>query len=123
MSKFLNFGVVLLNAQDYLATAGRFGQFFRLVTDSTFQRACRTTNYFVDRTISKYLSTINSRTKRSGDGINSFLGALVPKAQDPRELRDHCLNILLDRRDTAGGWLTWTLSVIYCLSVEVLFLC
>lgn len=124
-----SFAEAFNTAQDYLATRGRFGQFYWLITDRTFRNACRTTHEFMDRAIAKSLSIIDSGTEpgtdglRSGQGIDSFVGALHQQTQDPRELRDHCLNILLAGRDTTGCCLTWTLSVISFLRRRPLLLC
>ncbi|KAK7727223.1 hypothetical protein SLS63_007274 [Diaporthe eres] len=102
-------------AQDYLATRGRFGQFYWLITDRTFRKACSVTHEFVDRAIAKSMighsnhEDLRTDGIRSGDGTDSFVDALLQQTQDPRELRDHCLNILLAGRDTTGCCLSWTL--------------
>lgn len=114
-SQWSSFAEAFSLAQDYLATRGRFGQFYWLITDSTFRKACRTTHEFVDRAIAKSMSIIKGQEEVYGDdthrrdGVDSFVGALLQQTQDPRELRDHCLNILLAGRDTTGCCLTWTL--------------
>lgn len=114
-SQWSSFAEAFTVAQDYLATRGRFGHFYWLITDKTFRNACRTTHDFMDRAIAKSMGIANSRPERRADGISngggsdSFVGALLQQTQDPRELRDHCLNILLAGRDTTGCCLSWTL--------------
>lgn len=114
-SQWSSFAEAFTVAQDYLATRGRFGHFYWLITDKTFRNACRTTHDFMDRAIAKSMGIANSRPELRADGISngggsdSFVGALLQQTQNPRELRDHCLNILLAGRDTTGCCLSWTL--------------
>ncbi|KAI7772880.1 cytochrome P450 CYP4/CYP19/CYP26 subfamily [Diaporthe eres] len=70
-------------AQDYLATRRRFGQFYWLIADRKFLRACRVSHEFMDRAIARYMDVNNNSEELTTDGIRigdgtdicSFVGA------------------------------------------------
>lgn len=107
-------------AQEYLADRGRLGPFYWVLNDRAFREACQACHRFVDVAVKKALEA----DKRKGSVVGGepegetgedqkdnyvFVEALVEQTQDPRVIRDQCLNVLLAGRDTTGCCLQWTL--------------
>ena len=98
--------------QDYLAHRGRLGQFYWLLNDRAFRKACNACHSFVDDAVQKALDGSKEPTIEAAERTKYiFIDALIQATQDPKALRDQCLNILLAGRDTTACCLSWTLYV------------
>jgi len=101
--------------QDYLAHRGRLGDFYWVMNDNKFKKACETCHRFVDSAVSQALedSKVNVDKEDEVDDKKNyvFLDALIQETQDPKVLRDQCLNLLLAGRDTTACCISWTLYV------------
>jgi len=96
--------------QDYLAHRGRLGDFYWVMNDSAFRKACKTCHRFVDEAVRSALEESVEKTNDESDKHNYvFINALIQETRDPKVLRDQCLNILLAGRDTTACCLSWTL--------------
>ncbi|KAF2197371.1 cytochrome P450 [Delitschia confertaspora ATCC 74209] len=99
--------------QDYLSHRGRLGDFYWLMNDSTFRKACRTCHRFVDNAVAKALDDSKQTTAEAKDRKQYiFIDALIQETQDPVVLRSQCLNILLAGRDTTACCLSWTFRLL-----------
>jgi cytochrome P450 len=95
--------------QDYLSHRGRLGDFYWLLNDRAFRKACRTCHRFVDDAVRKALEINEVDEEIQEKSKYIFINALIEETQDPKVLRDQCLNILLAGRDTTACCLSWTL--------------
>lgn len=96
--------------QDYLAQRGRLGDFYWLLGGKAFRNACEICHDFVDSAVKKALEhSVKPKTTGSKKDPYIFVDALIEENNDPKVLRDQCLNILLAGRDTTACCLTWTL--------------
>ncbi|KAL9070230.1 MAG: hypothetical protein Q9157_005894 [Trypethelium eluteriae] len=96
--------------QDYLSHRGRLGDFYWLLYDSRFRDACKTCHRFVDDAVRDALEDANTEQQEKSKYV--FIHALIQETQDPKVLRDQCLNILLAGRDTTACCLTWTFRLL-----------
>jgi cytochrome P450 len=97
-------------SQDYLCSRGRLGDLYWLMGGKEFRNACKTCHDFVDASVQKALQESASIRKDSSEKKNYvFLDALVEETQNPKILRDQCLNVLLAGRDTTACCLSWAL--------------
>lgn len=96
--------------QDYLAHRGRLGEFHWLMNDGTFRRACKVCHIFIDNAVKQALEESKHQTPEAAEKKPYvFIDALIQETQDPKVLRDQCLNVLLAGRDTTACCLSWTL--------------
>lgn len=96
--------------QDYLAHFGRLGDFYWVANDREFRKACDTCHKFVDNAVKKALEDSKRQTTEMAERKHYvFIDALIQETQDPKVLRDQCLNVLLAGRDTTACCLSWTL--------------
>lgn len=97
-------------AQDHLAQRGRLGDFYWVLPRSEFAKACNTCHRFVDEAVRRSLEDSKRTTAEQADRKNYiFIDALIQQTQDPKVLRDQCLNLLLAGRDTTACCLSWAL--------------
>ncbi|KAJ5701300.1 n-alkane-inducible cytochrome P450, partial [Penicillium malachiteum] len=90
-------------AQDYLPQRGRLGDLYWLMGGKRFRDACRICHEFVDSAVEKaLLASHNKQSPSPADETN-----------DPKVLRDQCINILLAGRHTTASCLTWALFLLY----------
>lgn len=96
--------------QDYLSHRGRLGNFYWLLNDRAFRKACDTCHRFVDSAVRTALEGEEEQEDIRQEKSNYvFINALIQETRDPKVLRDQCLNILLAGRDTTACCLSWTL--------------
>lgn len=108
--------------QEYLSHRGRLGEFYWLMSDRAFRNACKVCHRFVDQAIKEALEDSKKPTPKTNDQKEYiFIDALIQETQDPKVLRDQCLNILLAGRDTTACCLSWTLCVRSFLPFTLLF--
>jgi cytochrome P450 len=88
----------------------RLGKLLFLYRSPTFEKNCDTVHAFVDKFISKALKVRESRKgvekTNERDGKYVFLNELLKQTQNPIELRDEILTVLLGGRDTTAGLLS-----------------
>ncbi len=95
---------------------GKLGQFQR--ADMELEDACKTVHNFVDKIVYKTLEKGQLRDVEKsidGDGKKEryvFLSEMAKSTQDPKQLRDELLNILLAGRDTTASLLSNTFHVL-----------
>ncbi len=84
--------------------------------DSEFDEACKFVHQFVDKIIFQALEKSHPRDPEksieSASDRYVFLEELIKSTQDPRQLRDELLNILLAGRDTTASLLSNTFHVL-----------
>ncbi|GME34878.1 Cytochrome p450 family protein [Neofusicoccum parvum] len=108
-------------AQWYIFRAGRFGRKYWLAHDAVFRRHIKHVHEFVDfyvkLALDKDLRKKNlEAAKLSGSSEKHkyiFLEAIAEETQDPLELRDQLLNILLAGRDTTASTLSWIFLMLF----------
>ncbi|OJJ42352.1 hypothetical protein ASPZODRAFT_2122377 [Penicilliopsis zonata CBS 506.65] len=100
--------------QDYLAQRGRLGDLYWLIGGKRFRNACQICHDFVDNAVKKALDCAGTPDTGVSKGTEPyvFIDALVKETNDPKVLRDQCVNLLLAGRDTTACCLTWTLRLL-----------
>lgn len=110
------FGRLFDLAQGRLGNRSRLGRLAALYRDSEFDEACKFVHQFVDKIIFKALEKAHPRDPEKSIESKSdryvFLEELLKSTQDPRQLRDELLNILLAGRDTTASLLSNTFHVL-----------
>jgi cytochrome P450 len=98
-------------SQWYLTKASHYGEYWWMGHNKEFRDLCAQVHAFVDQFVRKAL---NQETKEKAPEKDSsekekyiFLEALAAQTQDPVELRNQLLNILLAGRDTTASFLGW----------------
>jgi cytochrome P450 len=106
-------------SQWYLTKAGFYGEFWWMAHNAEFRALCGQVHQFVDRFVQLALSIDRNEKFQETKGLNSgvkeryvFLEALATQTQDPIELRNQLLNILLARRDTTASLLSWVFMLL-----------
>lgn len=100
------------NAQHHLSLGARMGSNYWMAHTKEFHSSTGTVHEFIDRFVQKALDTKsgNKPPKNSSESEGSryiFLEALAEQTQNPLELRNQLLNILLAGRDTTASTLGW----------------
>lgn len=86
--------------------------------DKELEDACKRVHNFVDKIVYKALENIQPQdTEKAMDSFGRkeryvFLSEMVKSTQDPKQLRDELLNILLAGRDTTASLLSHTFHVL-----------
>ncbi|KAG4419738.1 hypothetical protein IFR04_007145 [Cadophora malorum] len=110
------FGRLFDLAQSRLGNRSRLGRLANLFRDSEFDEACKFVHQFVDKIIFQALEKSHPRDPEksieSASDRYVFLEELIKSTQDPRQLRDELLNILLAGRDTTASLLSNTFHVL-----------
>ena len=101
-----SFATAFDEAQDFLARRGRLGGLYWLIDGFRFRRQCKAVHQYIDKAVQAALDARNDVDSKTSYTI---LGGLLEVTQDPRILRDQCLNVLLAGRDTTACLLSWTL--------------
>ncbi|KIX03199.1 uncharacterized protein Z518_06751 [Rhinocladiella mackenziei CBS 650.93] len=104
-------------AQVYLAKSGRLGPLYWMAHNKEFRDSCRACHDFVDHFVKRALEAKSrvqfsrpsdpTHEKRPQKERYIFSHALAQQTDDPIEMRDHLMNILLAGRDTTASMLTW----------------
>jgi cytochrome P450 len=96
--------------QDHLAKRGRLGDFYWVLPRGEFNEACKVCHSFVDSAVRDALEKARrDPADRYSTREYIFIDALAQETQDPKVLRDQCINILLAGRDTTACCLSWAL--------------
>ena len=107
-----NFASAFDSSQAWIAKRARFQTKYWLVDGPSYRKDAATTHRFVEYFVRRALAHQSSKEKdvesSSGKRRYVFLEALAEQTQDPIELRDQLLNILLAGRDTTASLLGWT---------------
>lgn len=112
------FGKAFDLAQSRLGNRMRLGRFATIIPDKDFDDACATVHKFVDAIVARALEKLKPQDiEKSIDSCGkleryTFLTELVKSTQDPKQLRDELLNILLAGRDTTASLLSNTFHVL-----------
>ncbi|KAH0542844.1 hypothetical protein FGG08_002798 [Glutinoglossum americanum] len=116
-------GRAFAEAFDYSQTATtkriRLGKFLFTYRDKKYTQSCKVVhdfaNNFVQRAL-KYRESLNPEKALESGGKTKeryvFLNELAKQTDNPKEIRDQLLNILLAGRDTTAGLLSNTFNVI-----------
>jgi cytochrome P450 len=97
--------------QQELAVRSRLGPYVWLYRNKKFDEACDIVHTFVDRFVQQALEyrRMHDQDKHAGDEKKYiFSYELAKSTQDPKQLRDEILNILLAGRDTTASLLAHT---------------
>ncbi|TVY20683.1 Cytochrome P450 monooxygenase fsdH [Lachnellula arida] len=112
------FGKMFDLAQNRLARRSRLAKLVWVFKDKDFDVACKVVHEFVDNIINKALEKANPvDAEKSIDGTGEperyvFLTEMLKATQDPKQLRDELLNVLLAGRDTTASLLSHTFHVL-----------
>jgi len=113
-----NFAAAFDYGQFELLTRSRLGPFLFLYHNPKFNQACKVVHNFVDRFVYRALEYRRARDEEEKLGVKLskeryvFLNELAKATNDPIQLRDELLNILVAGRDTTAGLLSNTFHVL-----------
>ncbi|TKA57540.1 hypothetical protein B0A49_13148 [Cryomyces minteri] len=113
-----NFADAFATANEYMVLRIRLQGLYWLVNNTKLQRAVATMRRFTDQFVQLALqhSQSSKRAPSASEAADkerySLLSALAAQAQDPTEIRDQLLAILLAGRDTTAALLGWVLYVL-----------
>ncbi|KAL2832345.1 cytochrome P450 [Aspergillus pseudoustus] len=96
----------------YLAKRGRLGNLYWLLGGNEFRRACMICHGFIGSAVHDALDRSAALKKPDvGEGTEPYVSidAIIEETQNPKVLKDQCLNILLAGRETTACCLTWML--------------
>lgn len=89
------------------------GRFLAFSANTNFDKACKTVHDFADKFVYNALAHRASEdAQEKPPGRYVFLNELAKVTNDPRQLRDELLNILLAGRDTTASLLSNTFHVL-----------
>lgn len=106
----MDFDDAMNYALEYITWRFRVSKFSFLAPSKTkrFQHACNTVKTFADRFVRLALDP----EYKAPEGKYVFLNELKKETQDPVELRDQVLHLLIAGRDTTSSLLSWTLLLL-----------
>jgi cytochrome P450 len=117
-----SFSEAFEEAQWGLSLRPRLGALNYVYTNRKFVKACKVLHSYVDNFVHTCLAESTGDEKRvleSGQNDTTspkqkycFLQELAKDVRDPKELRDHALNVLIAGRDTTAGLLAITFFVL-----------
>jgi cytochrome P450 len=112
-----NFAKAFDFGQQELTVRTRMGPYVWLYRNRKFDEACNTVHKFVDRFVYRALEyrkmhDMEKGTDEKAEGRYVFLNELAKATQDPKQLRDELLNILLAGRDTTASLLSHTFHTL-----------
>lgn len=112
------FGQAFDLAQSRLGQRIRLGKLVKFCRDTEFNESCKIVHKFADDIISRAMDRIQPKdiekaidTQKHPERY-TFLNELLKSTQDPKQIRDELLNILLAGRDTTASLLGNTLHVL-----------
>lgn len=103
-----NFAAAFDYGQVEVNVRTRMGPFLFLYRNKKFDQACKTIHNFVDRFVYKALEYRKMIGREKQTERYVFLNELAKATNDPKQLRDELLNILLAGRDTTASLLSHT---------------
>lgn len=93
---------------DHMTRGLRLGAFYKLAHTKECKRVCAIVHSFVDLYVKAAVDRRASRGHASGEKRRYVLAdALLEETQDPIEIRNQLLNILIAARDTTASLLGW----------------
>jgi cytochrome P450 len=104
------FGAAFEAAQLWAVWKSRLPNFLQLYTPKKMREANATCHKFVDHYVQLALKRRREELKKSANYV--FLEAVAEDTQDPKELRDQMLNVLLAGRDTTAAVLGFTFFLL-----------
>ena len=102
-------------AQHQMPDRNRLGVMNRFIPNAKFKAACKVVHAWADTYIEQWLRNRNLEKSLKSNSENSkyvCLEQIADQVQDPRQLRDEMLNVLLAGRDTTAGLLSNTFHVL-----------
>lgn len=95
-------------AQEYMARAFRFNDYYWLALGRDFRKTCKICHEFIDGFVQQALDDQNKKVNEE-KGLEKYvlLEALAKQTRDPAELRDQLLSILLAGRDSTASLLSF----------------
>ncbi|RAQ55487.1 cytochrome P450 [Aspergillus flavus] len=99
----------------YLAARLRFERLYWIVNNKEFRECTRVVHELVDGYVHAALQKAQQTEKPADPERGShyvFVDALTATTQDPKELRDECLNVLIAGRDTTASLLSWNILLL-----------
>lgn len=99
----------------YLAARLRFERLYWIVNNKEFRECTRVVHELVDGYVHAALQRAQQAEKPADPERGShyvFVDALTATTQDPNQLRDECLNVLIAGRDTTASLLSWNILLL-----------
>ncbi|KAF7590701.1 hypothetical protein BBP40_002537 [Aspergillus hancockii] len=99
----------------YLGTRLRFERLYWLINNKEFREAIGVVHSFVDQYVHSALKRVQQDKRATAVENPSryvLLDALATTTQDPLQLRDQSLNVLLAGRDTTASLLSWSVLLL-----------
>lgn len=111
-----DFGQALDECQSWMISRIRAGHFSNLIDSPKFQHATKVCKDLADKYVLKALERYNNNKREKHEKETDenksknyvFLDELIKETQDPIQLRDQVLNLLVAGRDTTASLLSWT---------------
>ncbi|KAI1459985.1 putative N-alkane-inducible cytochrome P450 [Annulohypoxylon moriforme] len=95
-------------AKVWIDKRGALAKFYWLMNSSEFKEHCGAIHAFADGLVADRLANPYEKDPEKGARFN-LLNELAKETQDPRELRNETLHVLIAGRDTTGCLLGWVL--------------
>ncbi|KAI4724570.1 cytochrome P450 [Aureobasidium sp. EXF-10728] len=102
-------------AQHQMPDRNRLGVMNLFVPNAKFKAACKVVHTWADRYVQQWLrNRASEKIRKSPDDNSKYvcLEQIADQVQDPRQLRDEMLNVLLAGRDTTAGLLSNAFHVL-----------
>ncbi|KAI1334054.1 putative N-alkane-inducible cytochrome P450 [Xylariaceae sp. FL0016] len=102
-------------AKVWIDKRGALAKFYWLLNSKEFKEHCNVIHRFVDQIVADRLAQPSEKATADPEKVARFnlLNELARESQDPRELRNETLHVLIAGRDTTGCLLGW---VVYFLA-------
>lgn len=113
LQKDIDFAEAVKFSQEYISFRFRLGGLYWVVNSKKFQEACKTVKDYTDNFVQIALDADNKRVLGSG-GKQKYvlLQELAAVTQDPIELRDQAIQLLVAGRDTTASLLSWVILLL-----------
>ncbi|CAG8953736.1 hypothetical protein HYFRA_00006626 [Hymenoscyphus fraxineus] len=110
----MDFSEAMRYAQETIMLRLRFKSLYWIISSKKFSKACKTVQDFADRSVAKVLDANHKRaaTVPGQKTKHIFLEELATQTQDPIEIRDQALQLLLAGRDTTASLLSWSIALL-----------
>ncbi|RDW57024.1 hypothetical protein BP6252_13896 [Coleophoma cylindrospora] len=107
--KDLGFVSAFERSQDLIANAFRFNDWYAIGLTKELRDACKVCHEYIDPYVLKALSQNKEKSSKKGEEKQHyiFLEELARQTQDPVEIRDQLLSILVAGRDTTASLLSF----------------
>lgn len=92
---------------------GAFGALMDVIPDKQLRDSCATVHRYVDKLVGEALACMPSPSELEFEpGRYVYLHEMSKSTKDPRELRDHAMQILLAGRDTTASLLAFVFMLL-----------